>query len=65
MKVHLFGATSYQSCAAFSLRQTALDFVHGYELLVAPTVEEAAYIDNVLASVSDVEAEQPKSVQAH
>jgi len=65
MKVHLFGATSFPSCAAFSLRQAALDFGHGYEPLVAPTVEGAAYVDNVLVSVSDVEAELPKSVQAH
>jgi len=42
MKVHLFGATSSPSCAAFSLGQAALDFGHGYEPLVAPTVEEAA-----------------------
>ena len=65
MKVHLFGATSSPSCAAFSLRQAALDFGHGYEPLVAPTVEEAAYVDNVLVSVSDIETELPKSVQAH
>ena len=63
MKVHLFGATSSPSCAAFSLRQTALDFGHGYEPLVASTVEGAAYVDDVLASVSDVEAELPKSVK--
>jgi len=55
MKVHLFGATSSPSCAAFSLRQTALDFGHGYEPLVASTVEGAAYVDDVLTSVSDVE----------
>jgi len=65
MKVHLFGATSSTSCAAFSLSQAALDFGHGYEPLVAPTVEGAAYVDNVLVSVSDVDAELPKSVQAH
>ena len=55
MKVHLFGATSSTSCAAFSLRQAALDFGHGYEPLVASTVERAAYVDDVLTSVSDVE----------
>ena len=65
MKVHLFGVTSSPSCVAFSLRQAALDVGHGYEPLVAPTVEEAAYVDNVLSSVSDIEAELPKSVQAH
>jgi len=65
MKVHLFVATSSPSCAAFSLRQAALDFGHGYKPLVASTVEGAAHVDDVLASVSDVEADLPKAVQAH
>ena len=55
MKVQLFGATSSPSCAAFSLRQAALDVGHDYEPLVASTVERAAYVDDVLTSVSDVE----------
>ena len=42
VKVHLFGATSSPSCAAFSLRQAALDFGDGYEPLVVSTVERAA-----------------------
>jgi len=65
IKVHLFVATSSPRCAAFSLRQAALDFRYGYEPLVASTVEGAGYVDNVLASVADVKAELPKSVQAH
>jgi len=55
MKIHLFGATCSPSCAAFSLRQAALDFGHGYEPLVASTVERATYVDDVLTAVSDVE----------
>ena len=48
MKVHLFGADSSPSYAAFSLREAALHFGHGYEPLVASTVEKAAYVDDVL-----------------
>jgi len=55
MKVHLFGATSSPSCAAFSLRQAARDFGGAYEPVVASTVERCMYVDDCLTSVSDVE----------
>ena len=41
MKVHVFGATSSPSCAAFRLHQAELEFGHIYEPLVTPTVEGA------------------------
>nr|CAB3263156.1 uncharacterized protein LOC104265735 [Phallusia mammillata] len=54
MKVHLFGAASSPSCAAFCLRQAASDFGSEFEPLVASTVERNFYVDDCLTSVSDV-----------
>jgi len=55
MKVHLFGATSSPSCAAFCLRRVAKDFAAEFEPVIASTVEHSFYVDDLLASVPDVE----------
>jgi len=55
MKVHLFGATSSPSCAAFCLCTVAKDFGAEFEPVVASTVERSFYVDDLLASVSDAE----------
>ena len=55
MKVHLFGATSSPSCAAFYLRKVVKDFGAEFEPVIASTVERSLYVHDLLASVSDVE----------
>lgn len=51
MKVHLFGATSSPSCAAFALRRTATDNSDKFESEVISTVRKNFYVDDLLKSV--------------
>ena len=55
MKVHLFGATSSPCCAAFCLRQSAIDFGQEFEPYVAHAIENNFYVDDLLISVPDSE----------
>lgn len=54
MNVHLFGATSSPSCAAYSLRRTAADNAEMYSKDVITSIERNFYVDDLLKSVSDV-----------
>ena len=55
MMVHLFGATSSPSCAAFSLRQTAKDFGKDFDPSIAcMIVLHNFYVDDCLCSVPSV-----------
>ena len=54
MMLHLFGATSSPSCAAFSLRQTAHDFGSNFDLDISNVVHHNFYMDDYLCSVSSV-----------
>ena len=54
MLVHLFGATSSPSCAAFSLRQTAYDFGKQFDPFVTNLILNNFYVDDCLCSVSSV-----------
>ena len=54
MKVHIFGATSSPSCAAFALRQTAVDFGGDYEATISTAIEQNFYLDDCLLSVPKV-----------
>lgn len=53
MNVHLFGATSSPSCAAFSLKRTANDNVDKFSREAVSTVERNFYVDDLLKSVLD------------
>ena len=46
MTVHLFRATSSPSCAAFALRQVAIDYRPEIEPYVTSAVEKNFYVDN-------------------
>ena len=54
MMVHLFGATSSPSCAAFSLRQTAHDYGSEFDPDISNVVHHNFYVDDCLCSVSSV-----------
>lgn len=51
MLVHLFGATSSPSCAAYALKRTATDNAGSFDRDVAATVERNFYVDDLLKSV--------------
>ena len=51
MLVHIFGATSSPACAAFCLRQTALDFGKQYDSFISEIVHHNFYVDDCLVSV--------------
>lgn len=51
MQVHLFGATSSPSCAAYALKRTADDNAHLFEPEVVSTVNRYFYVDDCLKSV--------------
>ncbi|XP_054752108.2 uncharacterized protein LOC129257739 [Lytechinus pictus] len=51
MTVHLFGATSSPSCAAFALRKTAEDNEKDFSKEAVNTVRENFYVDDCLKSV--------------
>ena len=51
MLVHIFGATSSPVCAAFCLRQTALDFGKQYDSFISDIVDHNFYVDDCLVSV--------------
>ncbi|XP_053386622.1 uncharacterized protein LOC128550820 [Mercenaria mercenaria] len=53
MNVHLFGATSSPSCAAFSLKRTANDNMDTFSQEAVSTVERNFYVDDLLKSVLD------------
>ena len=55
MLVHLFGATSSPSCAAFCLRKTAQDFGNEFDSDISDIVADNFYVDDCLCSVSSVE----------
>ena len=55
MTVHLFGATSSPSCAAFSLRQTAHDYGSEFDPDISNVVYHNFYVDDCLCSVSSVQ----------
>lgn len=55
MKVHIFGATSSPSCAAYALKRTAKDFAHLYEEEIATVVDRDFYVDDCLKSVATEE----------
>ena len=51
MTVHLFGATSFPSCANFVLKQTANDCEGEYGEQAADFIRNDSYVDNGLKSV--------------
>ena len=51
MLVHIFGATSSSACAAFCLRQTALDFGKQCDSFISEIVHHNFYVDDCLVSV--------------
>jgi hypothetical protein len=52
MRVHLFGATSSPSCAAFAMKRTVHDNTELFQQEVCKTVERNFYVDDCLKSVS-------------
>ena len=56
MEVHLFGATSSPSCAAYALKRTADDNAQLFEPEVVSTVKENFYVDDCLKSVPTEDA---------
>ena len=50
MKVHLFGASSSPSCAAFCLRQTVVMYGDKYSEKTADTIRRNFYVDDCLVS---------------
>ena len=54
MQVHLFGATSSQSCAAFALRKTAQDYGAEFDEETVNTLNKNIYVDDCLKSVPTV-----------
>ena len=55
MKVHLFGAKSSLSCAAFALPRTAKEYGKDCQPNVSTVVRENFYVDDCLVRVDDVE----------
>ena len=55
MKVHLFGATSSPSCAAFALRQTAKEYGKFFPPNVAEIVLKSFYVGDLLTSANSIE----------
>ena len=53
MKVHVFGAKSSPSCAAFALKQTAEEFGKLFSPKVSDTIFKCFYVDDLLTSVGD------------
>ena len=53
MNVHLFGATSSPSCAAFCLKRTAEDHKTSYSAETIDAVNCSSYVDDFLMSVPD------------
>ena len=53
MIVHLFGAKSSPSCAAFALLETAKQFEKNYGADVVKIVEKSFYVDDCLITVAD------------
>jgi hypothetical protein len=51
LNVHLFGATSSQSCAAYALKRTAVDNAEIFEPEVVTTVQRNFYVDDCLKFV--------------
>ena len=55
MTVHLFGATSSPSCAAFCLREVANEFGNLFEPNVSKNVRQSFYVDDFLAGARNCE----------
>ncbi|XP_053398030.1 uncharacterized protein LOC128556553 [Mercenaria mercenaria] len=55
MQVHLFGATSSPSCAAYALKRTASDNAKRFPPEVVDTVNRNFYVDDCLKSVASEE----------
>ncbi|XP_060592844.1 uncharacterized protein LOC132747468 [Ruditapes philippinarum] len=55
MQVHLFGATSSPSCAAYALRRSASDNANKFPDEVIETVKRNFYVDDCLKSVDSEE----------
>ena len=55
MNVHIFGATSSPSIAAFALRRTARDNETGANLATVETVLKNLYVDDLCKSCASVE----------
>ena len=53
MCVHLFGATSSPSCAAFCLRKAATQFGSNFDPRVAATIEQNFYVDDLLCTAAN------------
>ena len=53
MTVHLFGATSSPSCAAFALKRTAEDNAEDFSDTAVHSVQRNLYVDDLLKSVKD------------
>lgn len=59
MMVHLFGAVSSPSCAAYDLKKTAQDNQSNFPARVIETVQQNFYVDDCLkSSTVDTEAIQ-------
>ena len=50
MTVHLFGATSYPSCASFCLKQSAVLSVENCSSQTMKAIQKAFYVDDCLLS---------------
>ena len=55
MQVHLFGATSSPSCAAYALKRTGRDNSRVFDSEVVATVDKNFYVDDCLKSVHSEE----------
>ena len=56
MLVHLFGATSSPSCAGFALKKSADDHGADFREATVTAIRDNFYVDDLLVSVSSVEA---------
>ena len=56
MTVHLFGAISSPSCAAFCLKQAVLGYGHDYSEQARKAVDKNFYVDNFLISCSSADS---------
>ncbi|XP_053377557.1 uncharacterized protein LOC123564742 [Mercenaria mercenaria] len=61
MTVHLFGATSSPSCAAYSLRRTASDNAKEFSDDTVKTIERDFYVDDLLKSVTDAKVDMERA----
>nr|XP_039259008.1 uncharacterized protein LOC120335544 [Styela clava] len=55
MRVHIFGAASSPSCAAFCLKQTAVKFGNEHKPRISEIVNEDFYVDDCLTTAESVD----------